>query len=272
MISAKRFALSEPELFKASRDFILSFAEVPDPVVFISSKAKTLHSKISWTLLGSALFQDIHYENMVRLLCALYKAYPEERLWTIPVPKEEELLEVTDQVMPGISWNLRESLPGIFWSVGNFVRHHHSDLVLWVSERNAEEIWRDLGEIYFMGKGKSRPKAIATIYRLTEKAPRGLGIALKPSHKKTPLPLSMGMRRYMSILGPGKYVKFSELDAEEKQKVAHQMYEELTPENPAIAAHGLQFFLEKKSMEFICRDHFKTCDKCPLYKFCRHAL
>ncbi|MCQ2097149.1 MAG: hypothetical protein MJY87_04295 [Fibrobacter sp.] len=289
MISAKRFAISEPVLFKATQDFVQSFAEVPDPIIYISSKARSLQAKIAWTILGSAIFQDIEYTDVMRMLVALYKSFPEDKLWTLPVPKEEEILAVADQVLQGKSWSLKEHLPGIFWSVGNFVRHHQTDglttgktdrssaandagLELWATSRTAEEIWRDLGEVYFMGKSKPRPKAVATIYRFTEESPRGLGIALKPSRGKAPIPLSMGMRRYLSILGPGKYVKFSEFTAEEKQKAGFQLLLELSPANPMTAAHGLQFFLEKGSREFICKDHFKTCKKCPLYKFCKYAV
>lgn len=275
MISAKRFAQSEPALFKATQDFIQSFAKVTDPVIFISSKAKSIQAKIAWTLLGSVLFQGISYTDLMKLMGVLYKAYPEDRLWTLPVPKDSELTAIVNQVLEGRSWSLAEHVPGIFWSVGSFVRHHQKDgldLEQWATQRTAEEIWRDLGEVYFMGKGKPRPKAAAAIYRLVSPAPLGLGISIKTSSKMPPIPLTMGVRRYLSILGPGKYVKFSELSPDEKQKMAHDLFHELSSESRNVAAHGLQFFLENGTKEFICRDHYKECSKCPLYEYCKYAV
>lgn len=283
MISAKRFAISEPVLFKATQDFVQSFAEVPDPIIYISSKARTLQSQIAWTLLGSALFQGISYTDVKRVLQGLFKVFPEEKLWTLPVPKEEDIQEIVSQTLNGTDWNIKEHVPGIFWSVGSFVRHHQKNyattqisetegLVQWATSRTAEEIWRDLGEIYFMGKGKPRPKAAAAIYRLTERFPLGLNIEIRKSRTQPPFPLTMGLRRYLSILGPGKYVKFSDLTADEKQKMSQELLTELVPENPAVAAHGLQFFLESGSDKFICRSHFFYCNSCPLYRFCKYAL
>lgn len=275
MISARRFAQSEAALFKATQDFVQSFADVTDPIIFISGKAKTVQARIAWTILGSTLFQGISYTDMMKLLGALYNAFPEEKLWTLPVPKEDQLMAVAHQVLQGKSWTLMEHLPGIFWSVGSFVRRHQkdgSDLIQWTASRNAEEIWRDLGEVYFMGKGKPRPKAAATIYRIVSPAPLGLGLAIKQSPKMPPIPLSMGVRRYLSILGPGKYEKFSELTPDEKNKMAQEMFQLLSSGSQNVAAHGLQFFLESGTKEFICRDHFKACPRCPLYEFCKYAI
>lgn len=280
MISAKRFAQSEPGLFKATQDFIQSFAEVPDPIIFVSRKAKSLQAKIAWTLFGSAIFQGISYTDVIRVMNGLFKAFPEEKLWTLPVPKEEEIIKVIDQVLDGTDWNIKEHVPGIFWSVGSFVRHHQIDntagncntgLIQWATSRTAEEIWRDLGEIYFMGKSKPRPKASATIYRLIEKSPLGLGIEIQGSKSLPPISLTMGLRRYLSILGPGKYLKFGELAPQEKQKMSQELLTELNPKDPNQAAHGLQFFLENGTDEFICRNHFCNCDSCPLYTFCKYA-
>ena len=275
MISAKRFALSEAALFKATQDFIQSFADVTDPIIFISGKAKSIQAKIAWTILGSVLFQGISYTDIMKLLGALYNAFPEERLWTLPVPKDKDITAIVDQVLQGKSWYLKDHIPGMFWSVGSFVRHHQKegiDIIQWATSRSAEGIWRDLGEIYFMGKGKPRPKAAATIYRIVSPAPLGLGLKIQKSRPMPPLPLTMGSRRYLSILGPGKYEKFSELTSEEKQKMFHDLLNELSPGKPYEAAHGLQFFLENGKKEFICRDHFNSCGKCPLYQYCRYAI
>ncbi len=268
MISARRFALSEPDLFKASQDFVQAFSAVPDPALFVSKKARTLKARIAWTLFSSAIFQGISFTDLKNVLVELFKEFPEEKLWTLPVPKDQEIKSVVERVLQGKDWSLKDHLPGIFWSVGSFVRHHE-DLVQWATQRSAAEIWRDLGEIYFMGKSKPRPKAATAIYRLKLPAPLGLGVDIKGV--LPPIPLTMGARRYLSILGAGKYVKFSELSAEEKQSSFTDLLSELSVDNPYQAAHGLQFFLESGRKDFSCHEFFKQCRHCPLYKHCKYA-
>ena len=111
-----------------------------------------------------------------------------------------------------------ENVAGIFWSVGLFVRRH-GNLQEWLKSRTPEEIWRDLGEIYFMGKSKPRPKAAAAIYRLLAPAPLGLGIECRDASRMPPLPLTMGARRFLAILGPAREEGFADLEPAEKQKI-----------------------------------------------------
>jgi len=159
---------------------------------------------------------------------------------------------------------------GIFWSVGYFVRRH-PDLVAWARERTPEELWRDLGEIYFMGRSNPRPKACAAIYRMLAPQPLGLGLECCDCSKMPSLPLTMGARRFLAILGPAKEFNFSELEPQEKQKLANEYFAALAPENPYFAAHSLQFFLENGSNGFICRELTANCSKCPLYEYCNYA-
>lgn len=260
----------EAALFQASQNFVVQFLACEDPIVQVACSAKNANSQIAWTLLGSALFQDRTYPDIVNLMGALYRAFPEEKLWTLPVPKGAEIEGVVETLFESRNWTLFEHVPGIFWSVGMFVRHH-PDLVGWVSSRTPEEMWRDLGEIYFMGKMNPRPKACAAIYRLITPAPMGLGITCRESKKMPPLPLTMGARRFLAILGPAKEEGFADLDPSVKQKLANEYFSALVPENPYFAAHSLQFFLEQGSDDFICRVQTQSCRKCPLYEYCNYA-
>jgi hypothetical protein len=173
-----------------------------------------------------------------------------------------------------------ENAAGIFWSVGLFVRRR-GDMRRWLAERTPEEIWRDLGEIYFMGKGNPRPKVCAAIYRLLTPAPVGLGYGCAASPKWPPLPLTMGMRRYLSILGPAKD-GFADLEPTQKQKLATDFYvavaRALTEASAAVdvsnaylAAHSLQFFLEEGVDGFACREATARCSGCPLREYCSYA-
>lgn len=276
-VSVKRFIHDEPGLFKASVAFVDRFACVPDPVNIVAKKSATVNGKIAWVLLGTTLFQECSFSEISALLNVLYEKFPEDKLWTLPVPKDSEIDACVKAVFAGRSWSVAEHVAGIVWSVGHFVRRHE-DLLGWLQSRTPMAMWRDLGEIYFMGKGNPRPKACAAIYRLTAPAPVGLGLcpampAPGSSEKLPPLPLTMGGRRFLAILGPGKHDKFSELEPRTKQRMANEFFTALTSaQHPYFAAHALQFFLEDGKDDFICRAVTERCKNCPLYEYCDYGV
>lgn len=281
--------IDEPGLFKATVGFVDLFTMVPDPVLQVARKNVTVKGKIAWTLLGTALFQDCSFSEISSLLNTLFEKFPDDKLWALPVPKDSEIDLCVKSVFADRTWSVAEHASGIVWSVGHFVRRHE-DLLGWLQSRTPMEMWRDLGEIYFMGKGNPRPKVCAAIYRLIGPAPVGLGLSAATSVTKSsiapaaekfpPLPLTMGARRFLAILGPGKNEKFSELDGRTKQRMANDFYTALAAasdkgvQSPAasyVAAHALQFFLEEGKDGFICRAVTENCRTCPLYEFCNYA-
>lgn len=293
MVSVKRFIHDEPALFKATAEFVRLFARIDDPVLALAKLEKGANERIAWTLLGTALFQDVSYPEFKTLLLVLNEKFPGEKLWTLPVPKAQDIEACVESAFGCRTWSLFENVAGIFWSVGLFVRRHEN-LTEWLKSRSPEELWRDLGEIYFMGKGNPRPKVCAAIYRLLAPAPVGLsldcaeGTACAPV-KWPPLPLTMGARRYLSILGPASD-GFADLEPLQKQKLATDMYVALVQhlmeqsENAEVkkskvdaltayvAAHSLQFYLEDGTDGFICRTVTDHCRKCPLREYCSYAI
>lgn len=287
MVSVERFIHDEPALFKATAEFVRLFARIDDPVLTVAKQEKGANERIAWTLLGTALFQDVSYPEFVTFLQSLNEKFPGEKLWTLPVPKAQDIEACIESAFGCRTWSMFENVAGIFWSVGLFVRRHE-DLQGWLKSRTPEELWRDLGEIYFMGKGNPRPKVCAAIYRLLAPAPVGLSLDCAPSPKWPPLPLTMGVRRYLSILGPASD-GFADLEPAQKQKLATDLYVALVQylmESSAdeqvrnskvdaltasVASHSLQFFLEDGSDGFICRTVTDHCRKCPLREFCNYA-
>ena len=271
MVSVKRFIHDEPSLFKASKAFVALLFRCVDPVVYVAGKLPEKNEQIAWTLLGSALFQDRTYPDILRLLLALHETFPGDKLWSLPVPKAAEIEDVVEQTFNSRNWTAFEHVAGIFWSVGLFVRRH-PDLVAWAPE----ELWNDLGAIYFMGRSNPRPKACAAIYRLIAPSPLGLGLECcgnsKNGFKMPPLPLTMGARRFLAMLGPANDGSFSQLEPQKKQKLANEYFKALAPENPYFAAHSLQFFLENGTNGFICREVTANCAHCPLYEHCKYAV
>lgn len=287
MVSVQRFVHDEPALFKATAEFVRLFARIDDPVLTVAKQEKGANERIAWTLLGTALFQDVSYPEFVTLLQTLHEKFPGEKLWTLPVPKAQDIEACVETAFGCRSWSMFEYVAGIFWSVGLFVRRH-GNLQEWLKSRPPEEIWRDLGEIYFMGKGNPRPKVCVAIYRMLAPAPVGLSFDCAPSPKMPPLPLTMGARRYLSILGPASD-GFADLEPAQKQKLATDVYVALVQylmeqsENAEVkkskvdaltayvAAHSLQFYLEDGTDGFICRHSTDHCCKCPLREYCSYA-
>lgn len=296
-VSVQRFIHDNPALFKATAEFVSLFKNLQDPVVTITRHCKTVNEKVAWVLLGSALFQNCSYTEFANLMRTLHEKFPGDALWKLPVPKEEEINRCVEESFNTRNWALFSNAAGIFWSVGVFMRNHgakfensvsespqpmplQDSIVSYIASRTPEGLWRDLGEIYFMGKSNPRPKACAAIYRIIADAPIGLGIRCMDSSKFPHLPLTMGARRYISILGPASSENgnasegFANLTPKEKQTLANQLFVAISKELNApayIASHGLQYFLENGKDGFICRQVTERCQKCPLCNYCNYS-
>lgn len=285
-VSIGKFIQDNPALFKATAGFVALFRDLQDPVVAVTRHCKTIEEKVGWVLLGTALFQNCSYPEFANLMRALHERFPGDALWKLPVPKEEEINNCEESVFHTRSWELFDHAAGIFWSVGAFMRNHgagpdhkgNNSITDYVASRTPEELWRDLGEIYFMGKSNPRPKACAAIYRLITEEPVGLGLRCKPTSKVPHLPLTMGARRYISILGPASSENggdgFANMTPKEKQVMANQLFVALAKEiqaSPYLSSHSMQYFLENGKDGFICRQVTDHCKKCPLHEFCNYA-
>lgn len=264
------FAKDNPHIVEATRAFICEFDSVPDPVVKTALLAEDEEAQIAWILLGSVFSQELSYYQMDSVLEALFCAFPNKRLWETPVPKVSDIKSVIQKALKKQSWSLIEHAPGMFWSVGFFVRNH-LPLRKWLDSRDEEAIWRDLGEIYFMGKKNIRPKALSTILRFKNKKPLGLGLSIQKGKSVLPIPLSMGSRRFMGFIGPGKEDDFSEWTPEKKIIEVNTWFEILSPGAKEKAAHGLFFFLESGQNDYFCREQMKSCEKCPLFSYCSYG-
>jgi hypothetical protein len=126
-----------------------------------------------------------------------------------------------------------------------------------------------------MGKRGARPKACAAIYRLCGKSPAGLDYGVGRGLKRfrwPDLPLTMGARRFLSIMGPAREGGFADLSPEQKQKMMNDFCVALYPENPYAVAHSLQFYLEEGEESFMCRECQAGCANCPIYEFCDYGV
>lgn len=261
---------NNPKLVQATREFISLWENIPDPITAFAQQLKTKDLQLAWLLLGSSLFQGISYKNLLILLKNLHEKFPEEALFDFPLPKEDELLACLSPFLQ-THWSLSKQFPGIFWSTGAFVRRHQT-LSNWVIGRDTRSLWRDLGEIFYMGKGSVRPKVVQTLLRITMPFPRGLGLNPKPSAVKMNLPIFMGYRRWVGFLGLGRAVGYEGFEKKKKQAFLTSFLEKLYPENLQLASYGLQFFLEEGISDLICREKTDFCKLCPLSEFCPYTL
>jgi len=233
-----------PEIMKMTADFVRYFQNTPDPIVAVAEKASTLEAKIAWVIFGSCLSQEIPLPLLKKVLDALFQKFPNEALWTFPLPTEASILETVRFAKKTFDWPVEESVPGIFWSVGNFVRRR-TPLAGWTSSTSYKGILRDLGEIFFMGKGAYRPKAIWTSSRLFSPAPRGLQIArLAIPGDIIPVPFAFELRSWIGLVGMGKAIGYAEMDEAHKRKLNLSICKALSPKDPRMVSHAFQFFEE----------------------------
>ncbi|PWK96630.1 hypothetical protein [Hallerella porci] len=263
-----RWEKEHPDIMRGTAAFVRFFANVPDPVVAIANRASTLESKMAWTLLGTCIEQGIPLSLLQKVLNALFENFPDEKLFAFPIPAENEIQKVVRAAKKTYDWPEEECVPGIFFSVGNFVRRR-SPLPGWAASTSLQGILRDLGEIFFMGKGAYRPKAILSISRLFSPAPRGLGVLRTQFQNDiSPVPFAFGIRRWIGLIGPGKEIGYAEMDETRKRKLALSLCKALARKDPRMTAHAFQFFLEPSEHGFICADLTANCTQCPLTSFC----
>ena len=263
-----RWEKEHPDVMQATAKFVRLFENEPDPVVAVSGKADTLEARIAWTLFGSALSQEIPSGLLLKTLSALFESFPGERLWSFPLATEAQIRKAVRSGKKTFDWSLEESVPGIFWSSGNFVRRR-SPLAGWASSSSFRGLLRDRGEIVVMGKGAYRPKAILAVSRMFSPPPRGLGVLRTNSPGDVfPVPFAFGARRWIGFVGPGREIRYREMDEAKKRHLGVTLAKTLSPEDPWKAAHALQFFCEPSPDGMLCSLRTDSCRRCPLSPFC----
>jgi hypothetical protein len=232
------------------KEWILKASQLRDPIVEVAGN-------INWLLLGCALQQGISLFDLQNFLAELKKEIGD--IAELPAPAES-LISKTISKCRLWNWNLAPQAAGIIWSVGRFVRARKSRLDLWAQSHSASDIWRECGEIFYMGKTSPlRPKALMFLFKVTEFA--------KPL-QKPPYPLlpsTAGARRWL--------IKAEIYDAnktpKEKLITINKLYKELFPKNPSLACHALQFFAEPiYEGNYFCKKLF-PCETCLVSEYCR---
>jgi hypothetical protein len=236
-------------------EWILKASQFEEPIVEIASRAADLPAKINWLLLGCALQQGIRLAELQCFLAELQKEIGD--VAELPAPSENLILSVVSKC--GLAgWSLAPQAAGIVCSVGRFARARKNRLDLWVQSHSPVDVWRECGEIFYMGKSNPlRPKALVFLHSLASLSNTGAG-------ELPPLPNSAGARRWLiqaKIYDPDENPK-------EKLKTANSLYKELYPKNPKLAWHALQFFAEPLGEGYFCHRIF-PCKLCPVNGHCR---
>ena len=236
-------------------EWILKAAQFEEPLVQVANNAKTLPLKINWLLLACALKQGIGLAELQFFLTELQKEIND--IAELPVPSENLVLSIISKCRLK-DWSLAPQAAGIIWSVGRFVRARENRLDLWVKNNSPSTIWQQCGEIFYMGKSNPlRPKVLGFLFRLSFLSNTGKGVL-------PPLPHSAGARRWLIQSG----IYNAEGSPKEKLRDANSLYKELSPKNPTLACHALQFFAEPVDENiYFCQRVF-PCNLCPVGGFC----
>jgi hypothetical protein len=227
--------------------------------VEIALGANTLPVKINWLLLGSALQQRIGLGELQNFLIELQKEISD--IAELPTPSENLIFSAISKC--GLKeWNLAPQAAGIIWSIGRFARTRKNRLDLWVENHSPSDIWRECGEIFYMGKSNPlRPKVLGFLFRLSFLSPIGKGTL-------PPLPSTAGARRWLIQAN----VYDAQETSKEKLRTANSLYKELFPKNPTFACHTLQFFAEPiNENTYFCQRVF-PCKLCPVSEYCKISI
>lgn len=260
---------SHPVAVDASRLFLERAAHWTDPVIAIHQDEPVLSKRIAWLLLGCALQQGISLDGLARFLQCLDRNLGDEALFSLPAPREDAIQECLRTSGIRGEWDLLPHVPGIIWSVGQFIRNRGRSLEDWTRSSSSREIWRGCGEIYYMGKNSpQRPKVLSFLFRLTAPSPVGLGLPLLAEGGTPPLPSSMGARRWLSWIGPFRVCGYAEAQGGRRLSIMGDIYKKLSPDRPWLACHGLQFFTDPLANTYYCAHKMGGCAQCPLQNEC----
>ncbi|GHV11473.1 hypothetical protein AGMMS49938_02220 [Fibrobacterales bacterium] len=240
------------------KSWLLKAEELQDPILEVASKAETPQAKLNFLLLGCALQQNITLGELQFFLTELLKITPD--VAEVPVLSENQIADVIVKAHLK-HWVLYPNVAGIIWSVGRFARARGNRLDLWVKDKSGVEIWKECADIFYMGKNNGiRPKVLWFLFRLSL-----YGFShLEPKTATPPLPISAGARRWL--------IQTQQYNAEEtpkeKLKTANLLYGEISPKNPSLACHALQFFSEPNSdNSYFCQKIF-PCELCTVSAYC----
>jgi hypothetical protein len=235
--------------------WILKASQLKEPIVEIALEANTLPAKINWLLLGCALQQGIGLAELQNFLIELQKEVND--IAELPTPSQNLILGIISKCRLK-DWSLAPQAAGIIWSVGRFARARKNRLDLWAKSHSPSDIWRECGEIFYMGKSNPlRPKVLGFLFRLPFLLPVCQGTL-------PPLPNSAGARRWLIKAN----IYNGQETSKEKLRTANSLYKELFPKNPALACHALQFFAEPVNENIYFCQRIFPCKLCPVSQYC----
>jgi hypothetical protein len=238
------------------KEWILKASQLKEPIVEIAGQAETLPAKINWLLLGCALQQGIYLAELQFFLAELQKKIGD--IAELPAPSENLILSAISKCRLK-NWSLAPQAAGIVWSIGRFARTRENRLDLWVKNHSPAVLWRECGEIFYMGKTSPlRPKVLGFLFRLPAFLPVGAG-------DLPPLPNSAGTRRWLVWAN----IYNAEESPKEKLRTANSLYKELFPKNPALSCHALQFFAEPAHENIYFCQRIFPCKLCPVFGYCK---
>jgi len=260
---------AHPVPLEAVRAFVDKAMDWPDPLVRIALRAESPSERAAWLLLGCALQQRIALSDLTLFMESLYRSLGSNGLVALPAPRETTIRQSMAALGKGREWELAPQVPGIVWSVGQFVRSRGMPFAEWLDQTSPRDIWRDCGEIHYMGRSSPlRPKILAFLHRIAAPAPAGLGWILVNEGGRPPLPASPGARRWLAWIGPYEESGYADASTALRMRIVVEAYGRIKPEAPWKATHGLQFFTEPFDDSYLCAKNLGGCYNCPLTNDC----
>ncbi len=249
------------ELYSALKAFIQRFKDHAGPLhTFLSSQTVSDYlnafkaeqrpqMRAGLVLLAGSLNQGIRSERLFNFLEGLVKKYGAE-LFALPAPQQADLQKDVASITHTKYWEIKDQVPGIIWSVGDFIRNNECNELI-QQKSYSEVIQKFSTELFYMGAhSETKVKAKRVYNWLALPAPVGIGLHAEPKGELLEIFIGEQAHRFMCDFGPLKGRKRSFPNPEERIRYYKSFYHFLAPGFPQLIEHVFYFLDEAETQLF----------------------
>ena len=246
-----------PQLVKQIKDFVYQYEKTPSLIAsFFQSEAfEFFHRQNSQSLstnqsscliLIGALNQEYPLEKIIGFVEKLLVHFS-TRLFIVPVISHEELQAFIQKEELIEFWKLKPQVPGIIWSVAQFVNKYSLEKIISQTER-FQVIQILTQNVFYMGKhSEIKAKANFIYNHAVTDFPYSIGLMKQSFNEygKLVFPTTRKAGDFMYTMGPlyrsGK--KFP--NEKERERFFNKFYREMMGNKAYLLAHAIEFYDKK---------------------------
>ncbi len=249
------------ELYNALKAFIQRFQDRPGSLhTFLSSQTVSDYldafkpeqrpqMRAALVLLAGCLNQGIRSERLFNFLEGLVKKYGSD-LFGLPAPQQADLQRDVTHITRTKYWEIKDQVPGIIWSVGDFIRKN--DCKELIQQKSYDAVIQKFStELFYMGAhSETKIKAKRAYNWLALPSPVGIGLHSETKGELLEIFIGEQAHRFMCDFGPLKGRKRSFPNPEERIRYYKSFYHFLVPGFPQLVEHVFYFLDETQTQLF----------------------